>query len=365
MSIIGSIPTSRVSDSYTRQTLLTQLDSDQTALTKLQQELSTGQAFSLPSQDPSAALSGITANSLVQQNTQVETNLSLSQSYLSESESVLGSASSLLSSVNSTALGAIGTTATPSTVSAALDSVNAALNQLIELGNTNFNGQYLFAGSETGTPPFQLVNGNVQYVGNDNAINTYSSPTTLIQANITGDQAFGAISAGVQSDVNLTPSLTSSTALADLNSGQGIDAGSIARFERDELVGRQSERRGDDWRRGPVVGTQPTRGKHDHGDRHQHRLGRATQRRRKPHDQRSRQRHHGRAVGYPAHECCQSHQHGRRRKLESHARRYHAAVESAGLEGHGDRLFARPGERHHRASQPERRSNTTAQRSTW
>lgn len=133
-----------------------------------------------------------------------------------------------MSSVNSTALGAIGTTATPSTVSAALDSVNAALNQLIELGNTNFNGQYLFAGSETGTPPFQLVNGNVQYVGNDNAINTYSSPTTLIQANITGDQAFGAISAGVQSDVNLTPSLTSSTALADLNSGQGIDAGSIA-----------------------------------------------------------------------------------------------------------------------------------------
>src|SRR5271154_2055243 len=123
MSIIGSIPTSRVSDAYTRQQLLTQLDSDQSALTKLQQELSTGNAFSLPSDNPSAALSGITANSLVQQNSQIETNLSVSQSYLSESESVLASVSSLLASVNSTALGAIGSTATPATVSAAMSSV--------------------------------------------------------------------------------------------------------------------------------------------------------------------------------------------------------------------------------------------------
>src|ERR1700733_1415167 len=122
MSIIGSIPTSRVSDAYTRQQLLTQLNSDQSQLTKLQQELSTGNAFSLPSENPSAALSGITANSLVQQNTQIATNLSVSQSYLSESESVLASATSLLSSVNSTALGAIGTSATPSTVTAAIDS---------------------------------------------------------------------------------------------------------------------------------------------------------------------------------------------------------------------------------------------------
>jgi len=129
----------------------------------------------------------------VQQNTQIATNLTLSQSYLSESESVLGNVSSLLSSVNSTALSAIGTTATPSSVSAALQSVSAALSQLVQLGNTQFNGQYLFAGSKTGTPPFQMLNGNVQYVGNNNALNTYSSPTTLIQANITGDQAFGAI----------------------------------------------------------------------------------------------------------------------------------------------------------------------------
>jgi len=49
MSIIGSIPTSRISDSYTRQTLLSQLEANQSTLTKLQQELSTGDAFSLPS----------------------------------------------------------------------------------------------------------------------------------------------------------------------------------------------------------------------------------------------------------------------------------------------------------------------------
>ena len=106
--------------------------------------------------------------------------------------------------------------------------MNAAITQMIQLGNTQFNGQYLFAGSETGTPPFQLVNGNVQYLGNNNALNTYSSPTTLIQSNITGDQAFGAISAGVQSNVSLNPALTSSTALADLNGGQGVHPGSIA-----------------------------------------------------------------------------------------------------------------------------------------
>lgn len=227
MSSIGSIPTSRVSDAFVRQQLLNQLEADQSGLTKLQTELSTGNRLTLPSDDPNAAMRGIATNSLVQQNNQIQTNLSLTQSYLNATGSALSDAFTLLTNVRSTALGAIGTSATDTTVSTAEDTVSQAIQQMMQIANQQFNGRYLFSGSQTGTAAFVTQGDNILYQGNDQAVETYQSPTSLIQSNISGSEAFGALSQPV-GGLDLNPVLTDATPLADLAGGQGIQAGSIA-----------------------------------------------------------------------------------------------------------------------------------------
>jgi len=84
----------------------------------------------------------------------------------------------------------------------------------------------LFGGSNTQTPPFQvLANGAVLYNGNQASINSNIGSGLVAPNNIDGITAFGAISTPVGSDID--PALTSQTSLSDLNNGQGVQAGSI------------------------------------------------------------------------------------------------------------------------------------------
>ena len=199
MSIIG-IPSTRVSDLFIQQQMLGQMNSDQTDMLQLQTELSTGYQFSLPSQNPNAAAQVVGLEELMAQQTQVQTNVNTAQSYLSASDSAMSQISSLLSSVQATALGATGTTVTNEERSAAVQSVQQTIQQLLTIGNQNFNGRYLFAGSENSAAPFtSQANGLISYSGNDQQLQSYAGSGSSIDTNVTGAEVFGAISSPVQS----------------------------------------------------------------------------------------------------------------------------------------------------------------------
>lgn len=226
---IGSVTSNRVSDSYASQQLLTQLEADEKQLTNLQEQISTGDQLLLPSDDPNDAMQGLEAQSLLQQKTTAGTNLTDVQSSLNSAESVLGQVSTLLSNIQSTAMAAISTSATDTseTEQDAVDEVNSSLQQLISLANQQFNGQYLFAGSDVNTVPFVSTSAGVLYQGNDETMQTYSDISSLMNTNVPGSQVFGAVSEPVGASANLSPTLTYSTPLSQLNGGEGIPSGSI------------------------------------------------------------------------------------------------------------------------------------------
>jgi len=226
LASVTSLPTSRVSDSFARQQLVNQIEQNQLTMSQLEEQLSTGQAFQLPSDNPTAAAQGISINSIIQQQTQVQANLTSAQGYLNSASSTLANVATLVASIQSTALGAVGTSATSSTQTAAESQIAADLSQLLGYANTNFEGEYLFSGSKTNTAPYAQVAGGIQYQGNNANLETYSGLTSLVASNIPGQQAFGGVSSPVDS-VALTPTLNASTQLSQLNGGQGVDAGSI------------------------------------------------------------------------------------------------------------------------------------------
>jgi flagellar hook-associated protein 3 FlgL len=157
----------RISSSYLGQAFLNSLEQQQTALAGTQQQISTGLRFSQASQDPAAASQSLGLAATLDQLTQYATNSNLAQSRLSIEDSTLSSVTNLLQSVRTLAVEAANATQTPGSRAAIATSVQQQLSALLALANTqDGNGQYIFAGTATGTTPFSQSGAGVSYAGN-------------------------------------------------------------------------------------------------------------------------------------------------------------------------------------------------------
>jgi flagellar hook-associated protein 3 FlgL len=79
-------------------------------------------------------------------------------------------------------------------------------DEVLSLANTDYQGQYIFGGSQTGTTPFTLDStttpATVTYNG-DSDVNTLQSPTgQSIQLNLPGNQIFTSATANVLGTLN-------------------------------------------------------------------------------------------------------------------------------------------------------------------
>lgn len=231
MASIVPIPTTRVSDILTRQRLLSQLQTDQLALFKLQNQLSTGRRVGIPSEDAPASLRAISLQSLLERKKTVQENLATNQSYLAATDSALSGTAGMLASIRASALSVASTTNTDTERAAVALEVERAIQQLIDVGNQRFRDRYLFAGTKTSERPFGVVNGLVQYQGNEGVLRSYADIDLLFETNLNGTEVFGGLSAAVEGSVDLNPILTSRTPLDDLRNGQGISRGGVELFD--------------------------------------------------------------------------------------------------------------------------------------
>jgi flagellin-like hook-associated protein FlgL len=225
-SIIG-IPTTRLSDIFVRSQMLNQLQINQAALFRSQTQLSTGHRYESISEDPVSALSVVSLQSLLERKAQVQKNINANQSYLSNTDSAISSISGLLTDARSTAMGVMGDTATDAMRNAAAQQMQLTLKQLVNMGNQQFRGRYLFSGSESAADPFQATGNSIRYAGNEQKMSSYDDLNLLFNTNVNGNQVFGAISAEVKGSAQITPTLTYETRLSELRQGQGISKGSI------------------------------------------------------------------------------------------------------------------------------------------
>ena len=179
--------------------LTNNIESNQQNFLQLENEVSTGRAFQLPSEDPTASILGLQLQEQIARKTQIQSNLTTDQSYLSQTDTELTTrCQSGLSSIQSTVQTAVGITSTAADRAAAAQQVQNALQQLVAIGNTQYQGRYLFAGSNSTVQPFQTVGNNVQYNGNTGSLNAYVDTNQLLGTNVDGNSAFGTISAPVQ-----------------------------------------------------------------------------------------------------------------------------------------------------------------------
>tara|TARA_R100001132_G_scaffold27460_1_gene33806 strand:+ start:15044 stop:17263 length:2220 start_codon:yes stop_codon:yes gene_type:complete len=196
-------------------------------LAKLQQQVATGQLFSLASESPGAALRTIILQSTFERQQQYQSNINTSLSMLTMSETSLGSVSDALNAAKAISLSGVGSTVTDAERVALADQIASLRTQVINAGNTTFRGQYLFSGSQTNVAPFEEgTDGLVVYRGDDHQIQSYINKQTLLPNNFDGISAFAASTPEFGSDIN--PALSLQTRISDLNGGRGVKLGSIS-----------------------------------------------------------------------------------------------------------------------------------------
>lgn len=228
MSPIIPIPSTRVSDVYIRQRLLSQTQSDQRELFRAQNTIATQRRVVTPSDDAPAALRGISIQRLLERKEQVSVNLQTNNSYLSATDTALSNVSSLLASTRATAVSVVGTTATDTERESAAIEVERLIQQLIDVSNQSFRGRTLFSGSDTTSLSFESSGDGVLYSGDEKNILSYSDIDVLFETNLNGIEVFGGLSPAVVGIEDLNPIVINKTRLSDLRGGVGISDGSIA-----------------------------------------------------------------------------------------------------------------------------------------
>ncbi|NOZ38714.1 MAG: hypothetical protein GXP24_00630 [Planctomycetes bacterium] len=226
MSRIPPVPTTRISGLLARQRLTQQYQADQLDLFRLQEQISTGLRITLPSEDAPSALRAISFQRLLSRKEQLGSNIDSGLLFLGSTDATLGGSEGVanaLSQIKADTLGVIGTIATDQEREAAVATINAALDSLVTLGNRQFNGRYLFSGSQTNVQPYTFEGDNVVYQGDDRQIRNYSDIGVLFSSSISGQEVFGGISAAVEGTIDLNPPVNAETRLSSLRSGRGIN----------------------------------------------------------------------------------------------------------------------------------------------
>jgi flagellin-like hook-associated protein FlgL len=211
-----------VGDYFVRQRLMSQVQSDQLELFRLQSQISTGRRLQLPSDDAPAALRAINLQRLLDRKAQIKTNLESSNFYLAAAETSLGSIANDLRSIRGEALGVMGTLATDANRQAVIEQIDETLQTLVANANAKAQGRYLFAGSRLQTPPYAFNGTYVEYLGNDGVLRNHVDLDRLFETNLSGNEVFGGLSPAVEGSVDLNPQLTPDTLVSTVHGGAGI-----------------------------------------------------------------------------------------------------------------------------------------------
>jgi flagellar hook-associated protein 3 FlgL len=228
MSVIP-IGLSRISTLMQSDLTAQNIDSTQSQLLKVENELSTGQAINVPSDNPSAASMIMQLNQTLNRQQTYNDTINTTSSQLAQTDTSLGDLTTLLQQAQQVASADVGSDVTQTQRQSDIAVVQSLYNQSLSIANQQLNGQYLFGGATGNSQPFVESNGVVQFTGTAQTLQNSVDDGISVSLQANGAQVFGALSSGVTGSADVSPALAAQTRLSDLGgaANSGIPLGSI------------------------------------------------------------------------------------------------------------------------------------------
>ncbi len=231
---MSSIPSSlgRTTAQLSSYQLQSQLRKLQKQLSDAQTAISLGRQVNKPSDAPARSAAILLVQSQLDARAQQERNLTHMTSMLNNIDQALADVNDLLIQAKTTGLSQIGVGSDAGTREAEASVIDAQLSALIEIANRKVQDIGLFTGRANGAADGQAFTaflGGVRFHGSTDALVGDTGLIDALSFNLSGADAFGALSSRVQSLVDLNPVASASTRLADLNGalGAGVTRGTV------------------------------------------------------------------------------------------------------------------------------------------
>lgn len=156
----------------------------------LQEQMSTSRKINRPSDDPVGLSYALRYRSELGANEQYQENVSSAVSWLEYTDTMLSQAGEVLNKARELSVQAANGTNSVDALQAVKSEMNQLYEQLVTIGNSSFNGKYIFNGQKTDIPPYtstDAVNQNTD----EGVIRFDVGGWTTLSVNVDGNQAFG------------------------------------------------------------------------------------------------------------------------------------------------------------------------------
>lgn len=220
--------TIRITDSYMASILLGDLNRSLANMLEQQQMAGSMRRLNSFADDPRAVGTVQRYNALIANNDEYLSNVSRNRTIVDSTDVALQNISEVLADTRVIALRESSALATTQSRNTAVVEVDNLINRLMDVLNTNVEGNYIFAGRQISTPPFVRSGGSVIYQGDGDEIFSRTGPNSTMAVNIPGNVLLGSESATLGGRVDVAPRLQGTTPLSSLALGTGWKPGAIS-----------------------------------------------------------------------------------------------------------------------------------------
>jgi len=182
----------RVTQGMLNTQLLRNLNNNLSRLDKLQDKMSTGRRINRPSDDPVGLSFSLRYRSGLAANDQFQRNVDSALSWVEHTDKMINEANEVLQRARELAvLGANGTNSDLSMETIA-EEIDQLYDHMVNIGNSQFNGKYIFNGQMTDVEPYEA--GNAENMTTHQGSIPFEVGTGItISVNISGSDLFGEV----------------------------------------------------------------------------------------------------------------------------------------------------------------------------
>ncbi|MDP5275883.1 flagellar hook-associated protein FlgL [Chengkuizengella axinellae] len=182
----------RVTSGMMNTQLLSNLNKNLERMTNYQEQLSSTKKINKPSDDPVGVTYALRYRADLSANEQYTDNVNSALSWLDYSDSILDQANEVMDRVRELTVQASNGTNDDSALDSIKEEMEELYGQLVTIGNSEFNGKYVFNGQQTNMKPYTEDNAKMETTDSGQILFEIGEGST-IAVNVTGEEVFGGL----------------------------------------------------------------------------------------------------------------------------------------------------------------------------
>lgn len=209
---------SRISSHETNATAIFNIMNIEKSMSDLTNKISTGRKINFFHDDPTAAALTLKYEQVSVEADNYQRQVDASRAWLEETDSTLQSMSTALRRTKDLSIQAANGDNDDDSLSAIAQEVGQLIDQMVALGNAQYDGRYIFSGQQITDAPFKktvsAAGESVEYTGDSNELKRRIGPSSYLDISTPGSDVF-------------YPRISKDTDISTLRAGQGIANGDI------------------------------------------------------------------------------------------------------------------------------------------